>query len=358
MKKIKCITAVILTMFLIAMVSGPVSAADTFKIGVLAPLSVDTGEGEVNAAQMAADLINGEGGINGKKLEIIIGDTEINPEKAISALKKMVLVDKVDAIVGGFSTGVTISLMEYLARFKVPYICTGSASDELQKMVKRDYDKYNYFFRLMYNETVTAEGMVDLVANYLAPELGIQRVAVVAEDAKWTKLVAQMFMDGVKAKGIDVVDYIRYPYKEIDFAPILSRIKNANVDFLVEICAIADGSILINQWADMQGPLIGGCDTSSGAADFWNKTNGRCLGEIVLTYGSYPVDVTPTTRSFWNDYTKRFGIIPRYASGYTYDAVFILANMFKEVGKAKLDVMVKFLENQSYLGGCPRIAEG
>jgi branched-chain amino acid transport system substrate-binding protein len=342
--------AVILTMFVVAMMVGSVCAADSIKIGILAALSHDVGEGQVNGAKMATDVINAKGGINGKKLEIVIGDTELKPEKAINALKKMVMVDKVDAVVGGFPSGVALSLMDYFARFKVPFIDTGSASDQLTAMVAKDYDKYKYFFQLMVNETATAEGMVDLVVNFLHPKYRIQKIAVMAEDAKWTTLMAPMFIDGVKAKGIDVVDYIRFPLKEIDFAPTISRVKKANVDFLFEISAIADGTAYINQWHDMQGPPIGGCNTSAGADDFWEKTNGKCLSEIVFMYGSYPVDVTPTTRNFWNDYSARFGIVPRYSSGFTYDAVMVLAESFKKAGNTKADAVVKALENVSYLG--------
>lgn len=331
------------------MMTMTAGASDTIKIGILGPLSHDVGEGQVNGAKMAAEKINSQGGINGRNIEIVIGDTEIRPEKAINAYSKMVTVDKVETVIGVFSSGVVMSLMDYIARFKVPFIATGSSSDQLTEKVAQDYEKNKYFFRLMFNETATAEGMVDLVVNYLNPNYGVKKIAVMAEDAKWTALMGDMFIEGVKKHNIEVADYIRFPLKETDFSATFSRVKNAKIDFLVEISAIADGAAYINQWHDMQGPPIGGCNTSAGTDDFWDKTNGKCLSEILFMYGSYPVDVTPTTRSFWNEYSQKFGIVPRYSSGFTYDAVMMVAEAMKKGAKSSDDI-VKSLETMEYLG--------
>ena len=348
--KLQTLKTTLLVVMLVAAMFSPAGAADNIKIGILGPLSHDVGEGEVNAGKMAAEVINAKGGIDGRKIEIVIGDTEIKPEKAINALKKMVMVDRVDAVVGGFSSGVVLSLMNYISRFQVPFIATGSSSDQLTAMVAKDYDKYKYFFRLMFNETATAEGMTDLVVNFLSPKYGVEKIAVMAEDAKWTSLMGDIFISGVKAEGIEVADYIRFPFKETDFAPIISRVKNADVDFLVEISAIADGAAYINQWHDMQGPMIGGCNTSAGTDDFWDKTNGKCLSEILFMYGSYPVDVTPTTRAFWADYSKKYKIVPRYSSGFSYDAVMVLAEAFSKAGSTSSDKVVSAIEEVSHLG--------
>lgn len=326
------------------------SSAKTIKIGVLAPISNDVGEGEVNAAKMAQDYINNNGGINGIQLEIVTGDTELKPEKAINALKKMVMIEKVDAIIGCFSSGVVLSLMDYISRFEIPFIATGSSSNTITEKIEQNYDKYKYIFRLMYNETATAEGMIDFTINYLKPKLDINRIAIMAEDAKWTKLMGKMYFDGVKNAGIEVTDYIRFPFKEKDFAPIISRVKEAEVDFLVEISAIADGAAYINQWYDMQGPPIGGCNTSAGSDDFWDKTNGKCLSEILFMYGAYPIELTPKTKPFWNNYIKRFNIVPRYSSGFAYDAVTMLAESMKNVKGTNADKIVSELETMKFTG--------
>ncbi len=351
----KKILASVVILALALMVAGPAAAGDTIKIGLLAPLSHQVGEGEVNAAKLAVKRINDAGGVDGKKLELFIEDTEIRPEKAINGYKKLVMVDKVQAVMGAFSSGVVLSLLDHVARYKVPFIATASSSNTLGEKVAKNYGRYKYFFRLMLNETDQVDGMVRFVNEYLKPKLKIQKIAVMAEDAKWTKLMGAQFVANIKKKGITVTDYIRFPFKETDFAPILSRVKNSQVDFLLEISAIADGAVYINQWHDMQGPPIGGCDTSAGSEDFWDKTNGKCKSETVFMYGAYDVPLTPYTQKFWKDYIKIYGKEPKYASGFTYDAVNIVAQAIKAAGSAKPDALVKAIEKTDYVGVSGRI---
>jgi branched-chain amino acid transport system substrate-binding protein len=347
--------AVMLTLALALMAAGPAAAADTVKIGLLAPLSHQVGEGEVNAAKLAVKRINQAGGIDGKKLELFIEDTEIKPEKAINGYKKLVMVDGVKAVVGAFSSGVVLSLMDHIARYKVPFIATGSSSNTLGEKVAEDYDRYKYFFRLMLNETDQVKGMLEFVGSYLKPKLQIEKIAVMAEDAKWTKLMGAQFVEQIQKQGIEVSDYIRFPFKETDFAPILSRVKDAEVDFLLEISAIADGAVYINQWHDMQGPPIGGCNTSAGSEDFWDKTNGKCKSETVFMYGAYDVDLTPHTKKFWHDYMEIYGKEPKYASGFTYDAVYIVAQAIEAAGSIEPDELVQAMEKTDYTGVSGRI---
>jgi branched-chain amino acid transport system substrate-binding protein len=348
--KVKQILAIALVLVWMLAMTGVVGAADTIKIGILGPISNDVGEGEVNAAKMAIEVINKAGGISGKKVELFIEDDENKPEKAVNGLKKLVMVNQVHAVLGGHSSGVVLSLMDHIARYRIPFISTGSSSNRLTENVGENYDKYKYFFRIMVNETGQADGMIDLVLNYLRPKLNVNKIAVMAEDAKWTEFTVSIFLDAVKKAGITVTDYFRFPIKETDFAPIISRAKASNIDFLIDVSSIADGSVYINQWYDMQGPPIGGCNTSAGTDEFWDKTNGKCLSEIIFMYGAYPIDLTPTTRKFWNDYLKRYSIVARYSSGFTYDGIMVVAEAIKKGGSTKPDDLVKALEGTSYPG--------
>ena len=127
----KKLLAVMLILGLAVMAAGPASAADTIRIGLLAPLSHQVGEGEVNAAKMAVKRINEAGGIDGKKLELFIEDTRSNPKRPSTATRSWSMVDKVKAVMGAFSSGVVLSLMDHVARYKVPFISTASSSNTL-----------------------------------------------------------------------------------------------------------------------------------------------------------------------------------------------------------------------------------
>ena len=85
-------------------------AADPIKIGVLLPLTgsnAKSGSIQKNSVRMAADKINAGGGINGKKIEAIIADTQGKPDAGRRAIEKLITRDKVLLIGGGFSSSVT-----------------------------------------------------------------------------------------------------------------------------------------------------------------------------------------------------------------------------------------------------------
>ena len=106
-----------LALMVMALTAGPGRAADrdfgqaeTIRFGSLGPVQLVPGIGIHNAAKMAVEEINAAGGIDGKKIELFIGDTEGKPEKGINALKKLVLEDKVDVLFGCYSSGVALAL--------------------------------------------------------------------------------------------------------------------------------------------------------------------------------------------------------------------------------------------------------
>ena len=91
------------------------SKAETIRFGILAPVQMAVGQGIINAAKLAAEEINAAGGIQGKKIELLVGDTESKPEKGITAMKKLVMEDKVDALVGEYNSGVALAMMAVAA---------------------------------------------------------------------------------------------------------------------------------------------------------------------------------------------------------------------------------------------------
>ena len=120
--------------------------AETIRIGSLGPVQLVPGIGIHNAAKMAVDEINEAGGIEGKKLELFIGDTEGKPEKGITAMKKLVLEDKVDVLVGCYSSGVALALQPFLPKYKIVYLASGTASIALTDNVKERLRQIQVFF--------------------------------------------------------------------------------------------------------------------------------------------------------------------------------------------------------------------
>src|SRR5512136_961522 len=90
------------------------AATEPVRIGILGPLTDFTGRDIQRAAQIAADEINGAGGILGRPIQLFSGDSEGVPEKAIQAFQQLVSRDQVQVIVGGFRSGAVLALVPYV----------------------------------------------------------------------------------------------------------------------------------------------------------------------------------------------------------------------------------------------------
>src|SRR5215470_12656729 len=118
------------------------------RIGIPTALQVQVGRDTIDAAQLAVDEINAAGGVLGRKLEFVAADETETPEAGINAIKKLTTSDKVDVLIGGYTSGVTLAQLPHISSAKTLYLGIGAASPAITAKVKQDYDNYKYIFRV------------------------------------------------------------------------------------------------------------------------------------------------------------------------------------------------------------------
>ncbi|WP_291772369.1 ABC transporter substrate-binding protein [Castellaniella sp.] len=104
----------------------------TIKIGLFSPLSgpgMAYGFDVVNAAKMYYDKINKEGGVNGRKIELVVEDTRCNANDLVAAVKKLVEQDHVFLLNGGSCSAAVVAAREFVERSKVPFIMLNASGD-------------------------------------------------------------------------------------------------------------------------------------------------------------------------------------------------------------------------------------
>ena len=331
--------------------TGVAVAADTIKIGVIAPFKTPSGESLLNAAKMAAEDINAQGGIMGKKIELIFGNTEYKPEKGAMAYKKLVLQDKCGLVIGTCSSGVAKAVMDQMARYKTLFIPTGAASEALSDLYNSDREKYKYWFRVMHLSGELSRLSLDFIYGLPVKKMGAQRIAIMAENALWTRSMVKEAEGFFKEKGVEVVYSEFFDTETKDFTPIFTKIINSKADFIYEISAHVDGAIYIKQWYDLKGPMIGGVSGTGASDRYWKDCGGKAESETLLAYvGPFPVAITPKTIPFHDRYVAKFKETGGYVSGYTYDAFFVYKAAVEKAKTTDSDALVPVLEKTDYLG--------
>ena len=354
----KLLVACCLTMGLAAMGALPstvLADGDEIKIGVLTSSKMECGTSTVNGAEMAAQEINGQGGVLGRKIRIIPGDTESNPEKGIMALKRLVERDKVDILLGGASSGVVLGLMDYLKHYNKIFLTTGASSPLIAKKVAKKYDKYKYQFRPMCNAIDVCKVLVSGELALLIKR-GYKNFAILREDAAWNRGLVKYINAKLPGVGGTIVATVDFDPKTIDFAPVFSKVAASKADVAIHIVAHTDTISMYKQYSEMKPPFrMVGINNPGMNANYWDKTGGACLSDTTVSWGvTVRAVITDKSIPFFDKYSKEFKNPPHSCASTSYDAVYIFADAAKRANSVKTEDLITALIATDYVGSAGR----
>ena len=331
--------------------TAPTMAQQPIKIGIPTSIQLQVGRDTQNAAKMAIEEINAKGGLLGRKLEMVVADETENPEQGIAAIKKLTADDKVDVLIGGYTSGVTLAQLPHIVNAKTIYIGVGAASPAITAKVKTDYENYKYIFRAFpIHAGHQARALVDFINGKLKGEMGLKKVAIVGENAKGVQDLVPILKKGAIDGGTEVPLSEFFDTSTSDFSPLFAKVKNSGAQYLIVILSHASSDIFVKQWHDAQVPIpIGGIDVKSQDADFFTRVSGKALGETVGLFATRAA-LTPKTIPFWDEFVKRFGTAPVYTGVGTYDAVHVYADAVKRANSVDPAAVIKELEKTDHVG--------
>ena len=317
-------------------------------VGVCADLDVSIGKGVWQAAVLAAEQVNAEGGVLGRNFTIVAEDddgTTGDISVATNALTKLITVDKADYIIGGL--GLILIYQDICSEHKKILFSVSAPDNELTERVLDDYDKYKYYFRAgQPNASSAAAGLLDLVLT-LRNYTGLNKVGYLAQEAASLKQMAAVLDQSLPANGFDLVYRGTVPISVTDFASYFAAVEESGAEILVPLMG-TPGMSFVKEYYDRQSPfLLWGSIGMASDSNFWNLTDGKC--EYVSSIGlpviaGYPL--TSKTIPTREAYMERWGTnMPSNQAAATYDAVrFILPDAIKRAGTTEIEEVIKTLE--------------
>jgi len=226
------------------------ASREPIRIGIVIPLTGATsqfGATMSKAAQIAAEEINAAGGINGRKVEVLIEDDQSNPEAAVRAARKLIDVDKVVAIGGSYASSVTSAIASLCWESKV-VLATSSGADSITKLPHQ-----GYIFRT--SPTVTLQGTR---VGELAVELGAKKMFFLGPQTPF----AQSYIDiisGIFAKAGGSGSGLIYEDKKSSYRSEIDQALKAKPDVIVLGGYVPDTSVVLKDLyrAGFEGKRIG-----------------------------------------------------------------------------------------------------
>jgi branched-chain amino acid transport system substrate-binding protein len=350
MKKIVGILVVLI------LAASPLLAADSIKLGAFFDQSgraAFIGTPTRQVAEMVVDKINAEGGINGKPLELVIGDTEADPAKAVSIAKKFIYKDQVTAIIGPTLTDTGMSVKPVIHKGEIPIIMTVGGDPVI--MGGDRFGPFDWVFKSPQRSSIAVERLF----IYLK-EKGLTRVALLnaadgfgKDGARWMKKLAPQY-------GIEIVSEESFGTRDTDMTAQLTNAKNAKPQALIVWTVGPAGSIVAKNKAQLgiDLPLFqchGLPDPKyielAGAAsegDRMPATKLMVADELPDNDPQKPVIQEFIRLYREKGYDKQFPINTH--SGYAWDAIMIIANAMKKVGTDPAKLRAEIESTTGYVG--------
>ena len=297
----------------------------TIKIGYYADLSGPTfnfGHSAKNGVLMAADEINRSGGINGRKIDVVIEDDQGIPERAATLASKLINQDKVIAIVAGGISGTSLAAAPRAQALKIPFISTSSTDPA----VTRTGD---YIFRVCYIDPFQGEVM----AKFAAGQLKAKRAGVMVDfNNPYSRGLSEFFELSFTKLGGQIVSKQSYAQGDPDYKGQLSTIRAANPDVIYIPGYYGDVTIIAKQARQLgiTQPLLGGDGWD--APELW-QLGGDALNNSFITSHYSAGDPSPKIQTFVQQYKQLYGNLePDAHAALAYDAMLVLNQAIERAG--------------------------
>lgn len=271
MEKRKCLVVcvmLVLGVFLILAGFSSSLAAETIKIGVILPLSgpvAPIGKTAKSGLDYAVKEINESGGIKslgGAQIELVYADSTGKPEVGLSEAERLILKDKVSALMGSYQSSVTYTSTEAAERYKTPYLVIISV---MGKITDRGF---KYVFRPTQKSSHQSGAMVDFLKS-MGEQSGkkIKKVALVYENTAYGQSNVPVWKRKCEEHGFEIILNEGYPHGSTDLTPIMIKLKRAKPDAVLNSSYISDMILLVKSAADVQFECVAWVSSGGGELD-------------------------------------------------------------------------------------------
>jgi branched-chain amino acid transport system substrate-binding protein len=285
----------------LALGGGMAQAADTVKIGLMAPLTgswASEGQGMNKIVELLAEQQNAKGGVLGQKIEVVTEDDGGDPRTASLAAQRLTTKGVV-AVVGTYGSSVTEASQTIYDEAGIPQIANGSTAIRL---TEKGFKK---FFR-----TAPRDDEQGRMAAQTIEKLGFKKVAILHDSSAYAKGLADETNALLKKKGTAVVFFDALTPKESDYTAILTKLKGAGPDVVLFTGYYPEAGLLLKQKKGMNWnvPFIGGDATNN--VDLV-KIAGKAAEGYYFLSPPQPQDLdTPEAKAFLADFQKKHNELP------------------------------------------------
>jgi len=341
------------------LMGGPAwgQSKDPIKIGAFFALSgpaAAIGTPTKLVAEMAVDKINKEGGINGRPLQLIIGDTESDPAKAAAIAKKFIHADKVAAIIGPTRTDSGMNVKKIVETAGVPTFMTVGGDPVIMGGDK--FGPFTYVFKSPQRSSVAVQRLY----AYLQKQQ-LQRIALLTASDSFGKDGEGWLEQLAPQYGLTIAGKESFGPKDMDMTAQLTKLKNANPQAIIVWTIGPAGAIVAKNLVQLglNLPLFQchGLPDPKYVELAGKAAEGNRMPATKLMAPDQLADddpQKPVIQEFIRLYKDTYKYDQQFPlnthSGYAWDAIMIVAKAMKKAGTAPQALRQAIEETKGYVG--------
>lgn len=315
----------------LTLVSVP-AAAQTVKIGFGGPLTGDQafmGKTFMNGVIMAVDEINAQGGVLGKKLEVVGLDDQADPKQATTVAQRLCDNREIAAVVAHFNSGCTLPSEPVYNKCRLLQLTTSSNP----RVTALGFDQ---IFRIDGDDNLQG----GMPAIYATEKLKAKRAAVLHDKQAFGQGTAEVFSKTFRDKGGTVSSVNGVTHGDVDFTAVLTKIKAENPDVVYFGGTSTDGGLIVKQMRQV-GLAVPFMGPDGLFEPTFIEVAGAAAEGAFVTYQAPPYDSTPALKKWSGDYRAKFKEEPGPYSPMGYDSAMVIVDAMRRAGTFERDAVVK-----------------
>ncbi len=330
---------VVVLMLMLSLMAGIAGAADTVKIGLMAPLTgawASEGEDMKQIVELLAEQINADGGLLGMPVEIIAEDDGGDPKTAALAAQRLSTRDVV-AVIGTYGSSVTEASQMIYDETPIIQVANGSTAVRLTEK------GLGYFFR-----TCPRDDEQGRVSAQTLQAMDAKKIAVLHDNTTYSKGLADEAKALLEEAQLDIVFYDALTPNENDYTTILTKLKAAGPDVVFFTGYDPEAGLLLRQKHEMgwDVPFLGGDAINN--PDLVKIAGNEAAAGFYFISPPVPQDLpSEKAKSFLSAFQAKYdaepGSIWAVLSG---DGFLVIAEAIKEAGSTKPDAVADYLHGK------------
>jgi branched-chain amino acid transport system substrate-binding protein len=338
MKKTLVLVSVLLS---VLVVGCGKQGIDTIKIAAVAPITGaqgEVGQDLINGAKMAVEEKNAQGGILGKRVELLVMDDKADPKEAVSVANNILSNPSIVGVVGHMNSGTMLASSNVYGGSGLPVVMPVPTNPTITKQ------NFENLFRVPATDSDQGPACADFAINHL----GKKRIAVLHDKTAYGQGIAEEFKKKAESLGVKLLLYEGITEGDKDFRAVLTRLMGR--DMLPEVLFFGgiynEGGLIAKQASELRLKMIflaaDGCFGSK-----FIEIGGKAAEGAIMSFIAPDKESNETTKAFFEKFSAKYGKVVSFAP-LGYDAAQVLMKGIQDAGSVDKKAIVAALHQQSF----------